>query len=245
MMHSELVHDASADDLSYTFLTIKLEKDRKVCLVEAIFLDQKASKKQGIKGPPPCSDLFGSLGKIKKLKKVADDMQNLNDMSPESSPTLSQMVISIRLVNHSFAFPPVGFSSSYGETLLFWYGPFPIITIADPELAEQDWARHRKILNNGFSMDKLKFDQFDLHKKWQERLRQGVLKECGMGIPNAEILLTSCKTSECLARLRNRPKSLHWPQFRNVGNENGAGLLLQVFSFSLSPEYKHRPLNNL
>ena len=29
-----------------------------------------------------------------------------------------------------------------------------------------------------------------LHKKWQERLRQEVLKECGMGIPNAEILLT-------------------------------------------------------
>jgi len=71
---------------------------------------------------------------------------------------------------------------------LFWYGPFPIITIADPELAEQvlsnklglyikpsmrypidtllgkglvllnalDWARHRTILNKGFSMDKLK-----------------------------------------------------------------------------------------
>jgi hypothetical protein len=71
---------------------------------------------------------------------------------------------------------------------LFWYGPFPIITIADPELAKQvlsnklglyikpsmrypidtllgkglvllnalDWARHRTILNNGFSMDKLK-----------------------------------------------------------------------------------------
>ncbi|KAH8488948.1 hypothetical protein H0E87_024545, partial [Populus deltoides] len=74
------------------------------------------------------------------------------------------------------------------ETLLFWYGPFPIITIADPELAKQvlsnklglyikpsmrypidtllgkglvllnalDWARHRTILNKGFSMDKLK-----------------------------------------------------------------------------------------
>jgi hypothetical protein len=40
-----------------------------------------------------------------------------NDMSPESSPTLSQMVISIRLVNHFFAFPTVGFSSSYG---VFW-----------------------------------------------------------------------------------------------------------------------------
>ncbi|KAG6748323.1 hypothetical protein POTOM_048240 [Populus tomentosa] len=40
-----------------------------------------------------------------------------NDTSPESSLTLSQMVISIRLVNHFFAFPPVGFSSSYG---VFW-----------------------------------------------------------------------------------------------------------------------------
>jgi hypothetical protein len=33
MMHSELVHDASAEDSSYTFLTTKLEKERKVLYI--------------------------------------------------------------------------------------------------------------------------------------------------------------------------------------------------------------------
>ncbi|KAJ6879771.1 hypothetical protein NC652_033166 [Populus alba x Populus x berolinensis] len=150
-----------------------------------------------------------------------------------------------------------------GETLLFWYGPFPIITIADPEqvlsnklglyikpsmrypidtlpgkglvlLNAQDWARHRTILNNGFSMDKLKVSLGKLSYSFVVPIAINRFDQRS---------ITRYKTREFDDS--KRPKSLHWPQFRNVGNENSARLLLQMFSFSLSPEYKHRPLNNL
>ncbi|KDP28354.1 hypothetical protein JCGZ_14125 [Jatropha curcas] len=87
----------------------------------------KSFEKQGIKGPP-YKLLYGSLAEMKELKKVARKTvldTNSND-------------IIHRVVPHYHKW-----FSQYGETILYWHGTTPRITVTDPELAKQ-------ILSNKF-----------------------------------------------------------------------------------------------
>lgn len=129
-------------------------------------------QKQGIEGPS-YSLLYGSFTEIKKLKKAAKEMVldvHSNDIAKKAFPHYDK------------------WSAEYGETLLYWHGTKPAVTIVDPELAKQilsnkfgfyvkpkfkpeiltllgnglvtlagvEWARHKRVLNPAFSMDKLK-----------------------------------------------------------------------------------------
>ncbi|KAF2324984.1 hypothetical protein GH714_022082 [Hevea brasiliensis] len=87
----------------------------------------KTFEKQGIRGPS-YKLLHGSLEEIKELKKLATETvldTNSND-------------ITRRILPHYHKW-----SSQYGDTLLYWHGTQPRITITNPELAKQ-------ILSNKF-----------------------------------------------------------------------------------------------
>ncbi|CAN0858489.1 Cytochrome P450 709B2 [Linum grandiflorum] len=130
----------------------------------------KYFQNQGISGPP-YHLLYGSLGEMKELGGEAKHMvldNHSNDITPKIMPHYHDWF------------------SKYGDTLLYWYGLQPRITVMDPELAKQIlsnkfgffvkslyrpslvigkglvlldgpvWAVRRRILNPAFSMDKLK-----------------------------------------------------------------------------------------
>ncbi|KAJ4825576.1 hypothetical protein Tsubulata_006512, partial [Turnera subulata] len=83
--------------------------------------------KQGVEGPK-YKFIYGSQAEIKELKKAASEMVldvNSNDITKKAFPHYDK------------------WSSEYGETMLFWSGTRPFLTIAEPELAKQ-------ILSNKF-----------------------------------------------------------------------------------------------
>ncbi|CAI0474448.1 unnamed protein product [Linum tenue] len=130
----------------------------------------KFFRSQGIRGPS-YRFLYGSLGEIKDLKRDAKKLV-LDSSSHDISP---------RILPHYHKWFP-----QYGETLVYWHGSLPRVTVTDPELVKQIlsnklgfyvklkfkpspvvgnglvlldgplWARRRRLLRPAFSMEKLK-----------------------------------------------------------------------------------------
>ncbi|OAY48819.1 cytochrome P450 709B2 [Manihot esculenta] len=87
----------------------------------------KTFQKQGIRGPP-YKLLYGCLDEVKKMKKLANEKvldTNCHDITSRVLPHYHKWF------------------SEFGDTLLYWYGTHPRITITNPELAKQ-------ILSNKF-----------------------------------------------------------------------------------------------
>ncbi|CAI0474444.1 unnamed protein product [Linum tenue] len=130
----------------------------------------KNFRNQGIRGPPR-HFYHGSLREVKELTRNAAKLvldNSSNDITPRINPHYDKW------------FP------EYGETLVYWHGLLPRITITDPELVKQilsnkfgfyvkpmfrpvtviakglvllhgpQWATRRRLLNPAFSMEKLK-----------------------------------------------------------------------------------------
>ncbi|KAJ0113360.1 hypothetical protein Patl1_00763 [Pistacia atlantica] len=105
-----------------TFIVIVMTKifQAWTMIVWRPYLVTKRFRQQGVMGPR-YSLLSGSLDEIKKLRKVA--LETVLDVKSHD--------ITERIVPHCNIW-----SSSYGETFLYWYGIQPRLFISDPRVAK-------------------------------------------------------------------------------------------------------------
>ncbi|WCJ22584.1 Cytochrome P450 709B2 [Euphorbia peplus] len=98
----------------------KIWKNVWICLWRP-YVVTTSFQKQGVRGPK-YSVCFGSLDEMKKLKMEA----NQTFLDPNSNDILP------RILPHYHKWCP-----QYGETILYWYGTRPVVSITDPELVKQ------------------------------------------------------------------------------------------------------------
>ncbi|RWW37161.1 hypothetical protein BHE74_00057764 [Ensete ventricosum] len=198
----------------------------------------EAFRKQGVRGPG-YRFWWGSLGEIRSISKAA--MEQMMEMKSHDISTRVQPFYR-------------KWTSEYGETFLFWFGPEPRLCVSHPELIKQvlankfgfylkidpppavtslmgkglvlvegtEWVRHRRVVGPAFHMDKLKVSfpclRYDLSLiyipsrsnlyKWkmEKRVRSKLIsiiqarldskERCGYGNDLLGLMLEACHRPE-------------------------------------------------